>query len=217
MAPVPVNNPPEDWVSPAERRRQQEANGHAENGHAVDDDPADATLMGDIVARDVVVLGPAYNAAQGKDICRRVAAGESLKQICSARGHPDLATVMGWLFLDEVEVFTSQYLNARSARLELMMDEVVAIADDLAVPPAVQPQSQLPTKTTDADADADKEKPSKPEPPAIPEKDRLAIAKLRIETRRWLIDKQLKAAPGTDTEETGRLVPSEILFDGVGA
>ena len=124
MAPLPVNNPPEDWVSPAERRRLREANGHAENGQAVDDDPADATLVGDIVPRDIVVLGPAYNAAQGRDICRRVAAGGSLKQICGARGHPDLSTVMGWLFLDEVEVFTSQYLNARSARLELMMDEV---------------------------------------------------------------------------------------------
>ena len=48
------------------------------------------------------------------------------------------------------------------------------------------------------------------------EKDDLAIAKLRIDARKWLIDKQLKTDAATPTSETGRLVPSEILHDGVG-
>ena len=207
MAPIPVNNPPEGWVLPAERRRLQEANGHAADATSVAD-----TAVGEIVPRNVVLLGPAYDAVQGRDICRRVAAGESLQQICSAREQPELATVMGWLFLDEIDAFTAQYLNARSARLELMMDEVVAIADDLATPlppapPPGEPVNGEGAPETTAVADA----------PAIAEKDRLAIAKLRMDARRWLIDKQLKATPGTDTEKTGRLVPSEILFDGVGA
>ena len=134
-----------------------------------------------------------YTVDLGQAICRRIAAGESLPKLCKAKGMPALPDLMSWLFLEEIESFTERYLAARSARLELMMDETVTIADALAEP----------EKTSDNTADK------------IPERDRLAIAKLRIDTRKWIVDKQLATHPGDDTDRPGRLVPSEILRDGV--
>ena len=127
-----------------------------------------------------------FDLARAREICGRVAAGESLQAICAnGNDKTELQRVMRWLFFDEIETFTADYVAARSARLELMLDEVVAIADELA------------------------------EPAGNGDKDRLAIAKLRIDARKWLIDKQLKTDAVAPTSEHGRLIPSEILRDGV--
>ncbi len=135
-----------------------------------------------------------YTAVLGRKICRRVAAGKGLPELCRDGDMPELPDLMSWLFLEEISSFTERYLAARSARLELLMDETVSIADSL-------------TKPEDVAEGADQDKP--------PQRDRLAIAKLRIDTRKWIVEKQLATHLGDDTAPTGRLVPSEILRDGV--
>ncbi len=146
---------------------------------------------------------PHYDAQHAREICDRIAAGETLQAICDSE--VDLRRVMRWLFFDEIDDFTAQYVVARSAQLDLMLDEVVAIADELVNPPQLAAPGA--GETDDQGA--------KLAPATAVDKDRLAIAKLRIEVRRWRIERQLKATSGPGTSQIGRLIPSEILRDGV--
>ena len=66
-------------------------------------------------------------------ICARIATGESLRKLCEAPEMPSVATVMRWLFDphpagDPRLDFREQY--AREAQAELLVDEMIEIADD---------------------------------------------------------------------------------------
>lgn len=61
-------------------------------------------------------------------ICERLAAGESLRAICSAEEMPDRGTVIRWVLSNEY--FAAKYAQAREIQAELLVDEMQEIADD---------------------------------------------------------------------------------------
>lgn len=71
----------------------------------------------------------AYTEAIAKEICQRLAEGETLSQICRSEHMPARPTVILWV-LDDREGFSDRYARARDLLLEYWADETIDIADD---------------------------------------------------------------------------------------
>ena len=70
-----------------------------------------------------------YTPEIAQSILERIAAGESLNQICKTDGMPAKSTVCLWV-LDDREGFADQYAKARQLQAQLLADEIFDIADD---------------------------------------------------------------------------------------
>ncbi len=101
-----------------------------------------------------------FSKAIGDEICRRLAAGESLRSICRDDAMPGRQTVADWLARDHE--FFDRYTNARLVGLDEIADELLDIADG----------SDGAGEGSAARASAD-----------------IQHAKLRIDTRKWLLSK----------------------------
>lgn len=62
------------------------------------------------------------------EVCRRLAAGESLRKICKTDTMPDRVTVIGWK--NTIPQFNIQYARARDDQADLYADDIVDISDD---------------------------------------------------------------------------------------
>jgi hypothetical protein len=69
-----------------------------------------------------------YTEELAREICSRIAAGESLRRICEDDHMPAPTTVHSWV-LDGGE-FSNQYTKARQIQAETFVDELMDIADD---------------------------------------------------------------------------------------
>lgn len=108
-----------------------------------------------------------YTAKLAGKICRRLAAGESLRAICRDDGMPDESTVRGWA-LDNVEGFFPQYARAREIAYHGLADEVLEIADDGRNDTYVDEDG---TRKVDHDC--------------------VARSRLRVDARKWMLSKVL--------------------------
>lgn len=63
-------------------------------------------------------------------ICARLAEGESLRSICRGYDMPAISTVMYWLLDEDKKDFLEQYKVARDIQADLMVEEMLEIADD---------------------------------------------------------------------------------------
>lgn len=63
-------------------------------------------------------------------ICERIANGESLRSICLDDEMPSKSTVFAWLADPEREEFRTKYAYARDAQADVLVDEMIDIADD---------------------------------------------------------------------------------------
>lgn len=72
--------------------------------------------------------GSGYRVAIGKKICAQLLLGVPLRKICEAPGMPNANTVYTWL--EEHPDFEILYRRARELRAEVMLDEIIEIADD---------------------------------------------------------------------------------------
>ncbi len=70
-----------------------------------------------------------YTEALVHEVCERMAAGESLRQICTDEHMPSDAAVRGWA-IDDVDGFAARYARAREAYADAIFDEAIEIADD---------------------------------------------------------------------------------------
>lgn len=70
-----------------------------------------------------------YTEAIAAEICARLSAGETLRQICRSEHMPDERTVRGWV-LDDREGFSPRYARAREMQFEAWADEITEISDD---------------------------------------------------------------------------------------
>ncbi|HQU25004.1 MAG TPA: hypothetical protein PKX13_12065 [Acidiphilium sp.] len=62
------------------------------------------------------------------EICRRLALGETLREICRTDGMPDPSTVREWVLTRPS--FSPQYMKAREMGFMTWSDELIEIADD---------------------------------------------------------------------------------------
>lgn len=69
-----------------------------------------------------------YNQEIVDKICNLIAEGNSLRSICEREGMPDKATVCRWL--QKHAEFRDQYACAREVQAEILIDQIVDIADD---------------------------------------------------------------------------------------
>jgi hypothetical protein len=125
-----------------------------------------------------------YTPELGEEICARMICGkgdqpESLRSICREDGMPDLKTVMRWLVKNDE--FRQQYALAREAQQEMHQEEIKEIADDCT--------DDVQMLMGDGDADA----------PARINQSAIARAKLRIDTRKWIMSKMVPKKYGDKT------------------
>jgi len=68
----------------------------------------------------------------GDTICKRIAAGESLRGICRDEDMPAASTVFGWLAgsNEALRPFMEQYARAREIQADALVDETLEISDD---------------------------------------------------------------------------------------
>ena len=116
-----------------------------------------------------------YTPELGPLICDGLASGKSLRRVCDDEAMPDKSTVVRWLLRVEdpaFDDFRAQYASARAVQYELMVDDVVDIADDSTNDYVLQ--------ATGEGAELAKFNP-----------EAVARARLRVDTRKWFLSKVL--------------------------
>lgn len=98
------------------------------------------------------------------EVCRRLIDGESLRSICATPGMPNRATIFRWL-ADSPE-FAREYAAAREMQMTFLLEETLDIADDGAGDTYVDREGK---ERVDYDA--------------------INRAKLRVDTRKWIVAK----------------------------
>ena len=117
-----------------------------------------------------------YSPEIAAEICARVARGEGLTQVCESdeTKYPNETVVRRWV-LDNVGTFREEYLVACKTRAERWADEIATIADE--------------PIERDANGRGDN---------AAVQRQRL-----RVDTRKWLVQKMLPRVYGDRVEHTG--------------
>jgi len=115
-----------------------------------------------------------YTEAVADAICRRVAAGETLREICRSSDHfPPESSVREWVLADR-QGFAARYARAREQGYEHWASEILQISDA---------DYRGPDGQTDNAA--------------------VQQARLRVDARRWLLSKMLPKWFGDKVEITG--------------
>ena len=132
-----------------------------------------------------------YSKTIFKQICDRIAQGESLRRICREEGYPSASAVVQWV-MDDKDNCSKQYVRAREIQAMLMLDEIREIADD---------------GTSDflkLDRDGN----------PVMDKEFAARSKLRVDTLKWSMSKVLPKVYGDklDLHHAGKV---EVELSGV--
>ncbi len=108
-----------------------------------------------------------------------MAAGESLRQICTDEHMPSEAAVRGWA-VDNVDGFAARYARARDMHADALFDEALEIADDVS-------------------GDWTKDKDDKP----VFDHEHVQRSRLRVDTRKWAAGKLAPKVYGDKMQHTG--------------
>ena len=119
--------------------------------------------------------GPArsylFSEAIGEEICRRLAAGESLRSICRSEGMPDISTVLKWA-LDRAHPFARRYAQAREIGYRILAEEILEISDNSRGDFVGRPGKDGETVM-------------------VIDHEAVARARLRVDSRKWMLAKML--------------------------
>ena len=66
----------------------------------------------------------------GLEICKRIAQGETVRNICRDEKMPSAKSIYNWLLDEDKKEFLQQYNEAKNVQAELMFEELLEIADD---------------------------------------------------------------------------------------
>lgn len=133
-----------------------------------------------------------YTPEIGDAICARLLSGETLRRICSDDDMPAESTVRGWA-LDNQGGFSAQYARSREIGYLAMADDVLEIADDRGGDYVLRDGATM------MDSDA------------------VARARLRVDTRKWLLSKALPKVYGDKLAVGGDKDMDPIQTEEVGA
>jgi hypothetical protein len=123
-----------------------------------------------------------YTDAIARKICAQIADGTSLKKICSNPRMPSLSSIKKWLLQPGFEAFREMYYYSRRVAAELLMDEVIEIADDSA-------DDWIETFDKNGKANGWK-----------PDHEAIQRSRLKIDTRKWLASKLIPRIYGEKLE-----------------
>lgn len=124
-----------------------------------------------------------YRNTLADAICERIAAGESLRQVCADKAMPAKTTVMRWLLDDTKEYLRDQYARARAVQLDGYADELVELADTPEVGEKVK---------TYADGTSE-----------VQTGDMIERSRLKVDTRKWVLSKLLPKKYGDKVQVGG--------------
>jgi hypothetical protein len=119
-----------------------------------------------------------YSAPIGKAICKMLASGMTLNEICSRPLMPPESTVRTWA-TDPQHPFAAKYTQAREIGYLKMADDLVNIADD-------STNDFMKRKQGDGEVE-------------VVNHDHIARSRLRVDTRKWLLSKALPKIYGDKT------------------
>jgi hypothetical protein len=123
-----------------------------------------------------------YIEALGKEICSRLAEGESLRSICRDPHMPPRRTVRRWAE-DESHPFARQYALAREIGYHELADEIIEIADDATNDYVLRANEQGAQVVVDHD--------------------NISRSRLRVDARKWILSKRLPKIYGDKIRHTG--------------
>ena len=109
-----------------------------------------------------------YTEAIIDEICKRMALGESVRQICRSDHMPERQTVYGWLLDPRYEDFMKRYEQARILQADAIHDELFDIADDGSNDWIEREIGEGRTIT-------------------VPDHEYINRSRLRVDTRKWII------------------------------
>lgn len=130
-----------------------------------------------------------YSEVIAELICTRLSNGETLKSICRDEDFPEASTVMSWVNTpdeDRRPGFVQNYLQAKELGYQLMADEVIDIADD----------SYTDTKIRTMPNGVEVE---------YVDHEHINRAKLRVDSRKWMLSKVLPKIYGDKLEVKGNI------------
>ena len=126
-----------------------------------------------------------YTPAVGKAICKMLASGMTLNQICKRPWMPPQSTVATWA-LNPQHPFADKYARAREIGYHRMADAITEIADD-ARNDFMEIEAKNGGMTTVVDHEV------------------VARSRLRVEARKWLLSKALPKIYGDKSETVHKL------------
>lgn len=136
-----------------------------------------------------------YTDAIARKICERLMLTESLKNICADPKMPSMPTVARWLTDPRLTEFREMYYFARRVAAELLVDEIIEIADE-------SEDDWKPVHNKDGELIDWK-----------PDNEAIQRSRVRIDTRKWYASKMVPRIYGdkveVDLDATGDL--AELL------
>jgi hypothetical protein len=123
-----------------------------------------------------------YSDPIARKICTRLMGGESLRKITDDPRMPCQTTVIKWLAEPKFEAFREMYYYARRVYAELLMDEIIEIADDAT-------DDWIPTLDKKGNVNGHR-----------PDTECLQRSRLRIDTRKFLAAKLIPRIYGEKLE-----------------
>ncbi|MBR1219419.1 terminase small subunit protein [Bradyrhizobium sp. U87765 SZCCT0131] len=112
-----------------------------------------------------------YTADVARRICAELCTGRTLRDVCRDAGMPTESTVRGWVQNDR-SGFAARYRSAREVGYHAMADEILEIADD-------SRNDWIARRRANGEGE-----------PMV-DHEHVSRARLRVETRRWLLSKAL--------------------------
>lgn len=113
-------------------------------------------------------------------ICQQIATtSRGIRSICSDEGMPVVSTVMKWLC--DNKPFSEQYARAKEQQAEMLVEEMLEIADETSKDTIVTDKGE------------------------IPNSEWIARSRLRVDSRKWLASKLLPKKYGDKMELSGSL------------
>lgn len=126
-----------------------------------------------------------YTEEIGKEICDRLADGESLRSICLDERMPDERSVRRWA-ADAEHPISPQYARAREAGVRKLEDELLEISDDGTNDYMLRKRGEDTVEVVNHE--------------------HIQRSKLRVDTRKWILSKMLPKVYGekVQAEVTGK-------------
>lgn len=123
-----------------------------------------------------------YSPQIARKICEQIMEGKTLKDICAQHNMPSIQRVTRWLASPLNEDFREMYYYARRVQAEILVDEIISIADD-------SENDWKPSFNKKGEQNGWK-----------PDHECIQRSRVRIDTRKWLAAKMLPRMYGENID-----------------